>query len=206
VWALNKTRSSFKGSGRAAMITSGITKCYLCNHTMSYNIKGKYRYIVCSNRRVNGCANKKLTVYSGIEAILLNELVDILDNHSPLVEDLNVMELKASLAESEAEIIRLTDAIRYRGFDSSLGELLDGLERNRDTIKARLGETSQRPSKGFLESVIADLKASILDGDTIPEINQNMRLVFKSLVIDDEKKVIDLTFVDGSRAFIALSV
>jgi DNA invertase Pin-like site-specific DNA recombinase len=204
VWALNGTRVSFRGTGKASFITSGITKCYLCGHTMTYNSKGKYKYIICSNRRFNACPNKKLTVYGQIEGVLLNELVEVLDGHSPIAEDTNVTDLKRAMEEKEAEIGRVVDAIRYRGFDTSMGGTLDSLERQRDAIRAQLGEASQRASKSIMENSISGLKSSILNGGSVEEINQHMRLVFKSLVIDDKEKVIDLTFVDGSRTFILL--
>jgi len=94
---------------------------------MTYNSKGKYKYIICSNRRFNACSNKKLTVYGQIEGVLLNELVEVLDGHSPIAEDTNVTDLKRAMEEKEAEIGRVVDAIRYRGFDTSMGETLDNL-------------------------------------------------------------------------------
>jgi DNA invertase Pin-like site-specific DNA recombinase len=205
VWRLNKTRSSFKGTGRAAFITSGIAKCHLCGSTMSYNVKQeKYRYIVCSNRRFNGCSNKRLVVYRDIENLLFNNLPEVLNTHAVLAEDETVSNLRNELVEVEAEIGRVGDAVRMRGFDASLGSLLDNLEAQRKALTHQLTDTSLRASKTFLERAIADLVRSIRNGDEIPVINQGMRLVFKSLVIDHPNKVIRLTLVDGSETFIAL--
>ena len=204
VWALGNTRVSFKGTGKAAFITSGITKCVNCGNTMTYNVKGKYRYIICSNRRWNACTNKKLTVYGDIEGVLLHELPEVLEAHSVKDEDTNVTDLKNALDEVEAEIGRVMDAIRIRGFDSTIGQVLNSLEAQRKAIALEIGQVSQRAPKSFLESAIQALISSIRTGDTIPEINQHMRLVFKSLVLDDPNNVIRLTLVDNSQTFIAI--
>jgi DNA invertase Pin-like site-specific DNA recombinase len=211
VWSANKTRSSFKLTGRPSLLTSGITKCEKCGNTMTYNIKGKYRYIICSNRRTNGCSNKKLTPYGPIEGILLHELPEVLANHSPIEEDTNVTDLKQALDEKEAEIGRVVDAIRYRGFDGSMGTVLDSLEAQRKTMRAELDKTSPRASKSSLEDAIGNLISAIgnasstgRQAEQIPQINVHMRSVFKSLVIDHENKVIRLTLADGSQTFIAI--
>ena len=212
VWALGNTRVAFKGTGRASFITSGISKCVNCGNTMTYNVKGRYRYIICSNRRVNACTNKKLTVYDRIERILLHELPEVLESHSVKDEDTNLTDLKGALEEVELEIGRVMDAIRIRGFDSTIGHVLDSLEAQRKAIRSEMDKTSQRASKSFLENGIQSLISAIRSGETIPEINQHMRLVFKSLVIkhaeprpdrEGTPAFIALTLVDGSQTFIA---
>lgn len=204
VWARNKTRSSFKLTGRPSLLTSGITKCEKCGHTMTYNIKGKYRYIICSNRRTNGCTNKKLTPYGEIEGILLHELPEVLENHSPIAEDTNITDLKGALDEVEAEIGRVVDAIRFRGFDGPMGGVLSGLEAQKKAIRSELDKVAPRASKSFVEEAIGNLIGSIQNGEEIPQINVHMRSVFKSLVIDDTNNVLRLTLVDGSQSFIAI--
>jgi hypothetical protein len=112
--------------------------------------------------------------------------------------------LKNALDEVEAEIGRVMDAIRIRGFDSTIGQVLNSLEAQRKAIALEIGQVSQRAPKSFLESAIQALISSIRTGDTIPEINQHMRLVFKSLVLDDPNNVLRLTLVDDSQTFIAI--
>ena len=135
---------------------------------------------------------------------MLHELPEVLENHSIKAEDTNVTDLKGALEVVEAEIGRVGDAIRLRGFDNSLAAVLDGLEAQRKAIRQQMSETSLRASKSFLENCIRNLIASIRAGEPVPEINQHMRLVFKSLVMDHANKVIRLTLEDGSETFIAL--
>jgi hypothetical protein len=71
-------------------------------------------------------------------------------------------------------------------------------------LTQEMNEASQRASKSVLENDIGNLKNSLLARDTIPEINQHMRIVMKSIVIDLKINVIELTFVDGSRSFMPL--
>jgi hypothetical protein len=143
--------------------------------------------------------DKKLIKYSSIEWTLVNSLIDLLDSHSVVGEDVEVTHLRGSLATIEEDIGRLVDAIRFRGFDGSMGEALDGLERDRKKIIAELGETSQKASKSILEGSIKNLSKSVASERTIPEINQEMRQVFSSIVIDHRMEMIRLTFLDGSR-------
>jgi DNA invertase Pin-like site-specific DNA recombinase len=204
VWVLNKTRSSFKGTGKAAFITSGLAKCFACGKAMTYNIKRNNRYMVCSNYRVHGCTSNRLINYNYIEGLLANNLYELLDYHSPKAEDTKVTDLKQAMDENEQEIGRLVDAIRIRGFEGSIGQALDSLENDRKRLTQEMAEVSQRVSKPVLENDIVNLKNSLAGRDPIPEINQHMRIVMKSIVIDLKINVIELTFVDGSRAFMPL--
>jgi DNA invertase Pin-like site-specific DNA recombinase len=204
VWSLNKTRSAFKRTGEIHFITSGLAKCWKCGNGMTYNIKPKYRYIVCQNSRIRACPEKKMIKYDWIEGILLNDLPDVLENHSPLAEKDELTTLKGALNEVEEGIGRLVDAIRLRGFDGSIGAALDSLEAERKTLTAQMTEASQRASKTALEAHIQNLIGSLRARESIAEINTNMRLVFKSIVIDPHQHVIQLRLVDDSQTFIAI--
>lgn len=216
VWQLNKTRSAYKGTGRAALITSGLGKCESCGRHMTFNVKGANRYTVCAFSRSHACTNSRLIKYGPLEGIILGSLPEILDQHSPKGEDVSVTDLKMALEEVETEIGRLIDAIKIRGFDGAIGNALNALEQDRKRLTAEMSEAGGRASKTFLTAAIQSLKNEVLSGSSIPDINQTMRLVFKSIIIhkpklnndDDENEgypgSIELVFADQTRTFIAL--
>jgi DNA invertase Pin-like site-specific DNA recombinase len=204
VWALNKTRSAFKRTGKINFITSGLAKCSVCGNGMTYNIKPKYRYMVCQNSRIKACTEKKMIKYDMVEGVLLNELGEALENHSPVAEADETTTLKAAMTEVEERIGRLVDAIGFRGFDASIGQALDSLESERKALTAVMIEASQRASKTVLEAHIQNLINSLARRGPIAEINTHMRLVFRTIVVDQRRHVLTLTLVDGSRTFIAI--
>jgi hypothetical protein len=142
--------------------------------------------------------------YDLIEGILLHELADVLEMHSPQGEADELTNLKGAVVEIEDGISRLVDAIRFRGHDASIGQALDQLERERRALTAQLIEASHKASRTVLESHIENLHNCLRTGATIPEINTQMRLIFKAIVIDPYHHVISLTLVDNSRVFIAI--
>jgi DNA invertase Pin-like site-specific DNA recombinase len=204
VWSLNKTRSKFRATGQHTFITGGLAKCWSCGGSMTYNMKPKYQYLVCANSRVKACPEVKLIKYDWIEGYLKHNLYDILEQHSLKSEGSEITNLKTAMDDIEAGIGRLVDAIRLRGFDGSVGAALDSLEEQRKALTLEMIEASQKASKSVLEANIENLKNSLLFGATISEINLQMRLVMKSLVINPYQHVIIITFVDGSRAFMAI--
>ena len=125
VWRIIGKGSVFKSTGRPALITSALAKCGSCGAAMTFNIKGRYRYIVCSKTRVKACTDIKLIVYKEIEGVLLNNLADILDHHST-DEDFSQESREANagrqaLEELELQAGRLVDAIRVHGFNKEIG-------------------------------------------------------------------------------------
>ena len=168
------------------------------------DIKPKYRYMLCTNARVKACSENKMIKYDGIENTLLNELPEILENHSPVAEKDELTTLKGAMNEIEEGIGRLVDAIRFRGFDTSIGEALDSLEGQRKALTAEMIEANQRASKTTLEAHIQNLVGSLRARESVAEINTTMRLVFRSIVVDPNQHAIQLTLVDGSQTFIAI--
>jgi hypothetical protein len=141
VWSLNKTRSAYKKTGKISFVTSGLARCFKCSHSMTYSTKnskaspsGKYRYLVCQNSRIRVCSERKMIKYDLIEGILLHELADVLEMHSPQGEADELTNLKGAVVEIEDGVSRLVDAIRFRGHDASIGQALDQLERERRAI------------------------------------------------------------------------
>jgi recombinase/recombinase-like zinc beta ribbon protein len=204
VWALSKTRNAFKRTGKISFITGGLAKCSVCGNGMTYNVKSKYRYMVCQNSRIKACPEKKMIKYDMVEGVLLNELGEALENHSPVAEADETTALKAAMTDIEERIGRLVDAIEFRGHDTSIGQALDSLEAERKTVAALMIEASQRASKTVLEAHIQNLINSLAQRAPIAEINTHMRLVFRTVVVDTHQHVITLTLVDGSRIFIAI--